>query len=238
MLKIAVCDDDRKMQELVKILIAKLENDREFELETDYFLKGEDLCVKHAKSEYDIICLDIVMDGINGIETAKRIRATDKDVTIIFMSSYDDYLRELFGVKAAAFIDKPIDPAKFKTALSEACDAILENSKMTYAYSYNKANKRVYIKEINYFENNAHLIKIHLNNGVEQYYGTMANVWSRVHGLHKFVMPSISFVIHVDFIEEFQTSEILMKNGVRVPISRRFRNQVAAEIFENIRGRD
>lgn len=236
MLKIAVCDDDRKVWEHIKGLIVEFENDFDCELTTTYFINGEDLCISHEKSRYDIICMDIVMDGINGVETAKRLRAVDKDVTIIFMSSYDDYLRELFGVKTAAFIDKPIDHAKFKTALSEACNSILENSKMTYVYSYNKAIKWVYIKDICYFENDAHLIKIHLKDSVKQYYDTMANVWRRVQGLHKFVMPSISFVIHVDFIEEFQSSEILMKSGERVPISRRFQGQVAAQIFKNIRG--
>ncbi|MGL6105003.1 response regulator [Romboutsia sp.] len=46
-------------------------------------------------STFDIIFLDIDMTGMNGIETAKKIREEDKTVKIVYVTNYTDYLMVL-----------------------------------------------------------------------------------------------------------------------------------------------
>ena len=44
------------------------------------------------KKDYDLLLLDIEIDGINGVEMAKQIRHDDETVQIIFITGYPDYM--------------------------------------------------------------------------------------------------------------------------------------------------
>ena len=112
--KIAVCDDERSVVE-------KIQNDissyRE-ECQIDRFYSGEELLL--SKGKYDIIFLDIDMHGMNGIETAKQIREKDKNVKIIYVTSYTDYVNYAFSVHAFAYLLKPIQRVDIYKQLEEA----------------------------------------------------------------------------------------------------------------------
>ena len=61
-----------------------------------------------SEEKFDIIFLDIDMGGINGIETAKKIRIYDKKVKIIYVTNYTDYTSSAFSVHAFGYLVKPI----------------------------------------------------------------------------------------------------------------------------------
>jgi len=90
-MKIAVCDDNR---EYLNIMSGEIREIYGSNAELDVFLKGEDLIsATNQKNSYDIIFLDMEMDGISGIETANIIRKSDEQVIIIFVTSYSKYMQ-------------------------------------------------------------------------------------------------------------------------------------------------
>lgn len=90
MLKIAYCDDVEKDRDNIVFALTQIEEKWKEEFELYSFSDGESLCAAVAKNHYDIILLDILMNGIDGIETATRIRAMGEENLIIFISSYDE----------------------------------------------------------------------------------------------------------------------------------------------------
>lgn len=90
MLKIAVCDDEKNIVEKIKCDIFSYPE----KCEIDGFYSGEELLL--SQKNYDIIFLDIDMKGMNGIEVAKRLREEDKNVKIIYVTSYTDYVNYAF----------------------------------------------------------------------------------------------------------------------------------------------
>ena len=61
---------------------------------------------------YDLLVLDIEMGAISGMEAAKKIRSVDKKCKIIFITAFDQYMRDAFDVSAIHYLDKPIDAEK------------------------------------------------------------------------------------------------------------------------------
>ena len=59
----------------------------------------------------DLIFLDIKMPGISGVEAAKKIRKSDKNVKIVFITAYDyfEYAQAAITVKAEDIILKPVE---------------------------------------------------------------------------------------------------------------------------------
>ena len=56
---------------------------------------------------YQVVFLDICMEGTNGIETAQRLRAADPDLLIVFVTSSPEYVWDAFPVHPFDYLLKP-----------------------------------------------------------------------------------------------------------------------------------
>lgn len=115
--KIAVCDDE--LSEIKKIcdFITRFSFESEIEFIVDRYTNGKSLIKAYnAKTEkYDIIFLDVEMPELNGIETAQLIREfPDRNVLIVFITSYPEYMQDSFDVQAFQYLTKPISYHLFK----------------------------------------------------------------------------------------------------------------------------
>ena len=88
MLKIAFCDDDLEILKELGILLDKYKKERDEDLTCTVFQSPLELLAAIEKGfSFDILFLDILMPGENGIETAKEIRQYDNNMKIIFLTS-------------------------------------------------------------------------------------------------------------------------------------------------------
>ena len=100
MLKIAVCDDSPLFLDLAVKFINKWSEERQLPVSIASFNNGDDLLVANADERMDIIFLDIIMPLLNGMDTARELRQTDKAVKIIFLTSSPEVALESYEVKA------------------------------------------------------------------------------------------------------------------------------------------
>ncbi len=117
--KIAVCDDE---QIFVDDVVVKIKEQSE-QCEISEYTSGEELL--NSSLEFNIIFLDIEMNGINGINAAFALRERGYDGMIIFLTSHTEFMPDAFKVKAFRFLDKPLDSEKFNEAFSEAKKEIM-----------------------------------------------------------------------------------------------------------------
>lgn len=105
--KIFIVEDDLDIQHLLQIY---LEN--EFELV--FSNNGLDAFEIYQQEIPDLVILDIMLPGINGLELCKQIRSVNEDVAIIFLSSRSEYDDRINGLKIGAddYIIKPFDPGE------------------------------------------------------------------------------------------------------------------------------
>src|SRR5512137_698603 len=70
----------------------------------------------------DVIVADISMPQLNGIEAARQIKKTDKNVKIVFLTMHPDatYAANAFEAGASGFVLKHSAPSELITAIQEA----------------------------------------------------------------------------------------------------------------------
>ena len=214
-MKIAICDDDISFTSKLEEIIKQESVNYGKKPEIDVFFDGETL-VKSIEDgqSYSMIFLDIEMKRMNGITAARRIRQLDRYTLIIYISSYDDYLKELFEVEPFRFISKPLQLQKLKQYFGEAIRKI-EGLNNIYSYSYNKEEYTVPIKEIVYFESNKRLINIRLNDGTEQsFYGKLNNVEKEIQKINKhFIRIHQSFLVNYSYVKRMTYSEVVLEHN-------------------------
>lgn len=95
MLEIAVCEDDKYSRIQIVRLLEKCAEIQESEISVREFENGEKLLREiRAGLGIHLIYMNIEMDGINGLNTAKMIRERDHTVQIIFVTNYETYALE------------------------------------------------------------------------------------------------------------------------------------------------
>ncbi len=96
--------DDEKLQ-LTNFRLTVEEVPMIDSLET--FGEGESALAWTKEHPVDVAFLDIEMGGMNGIELAKRLKQIDDNIQIVFVTAYEQYALEAFGVDALGYLLKP-----------------------------------------------------------------------------------------------------------------------------------
>jgi len=116
-MKIAICDDEKVWQTSLIKCLEQYSSERNIEISKTCFDSGKELT--ESTEKYDIIFLDFQMEKLNGIETAKKIRKTNTDSVIIFVSAFPQVAVDAYEVKAYRFLTKPINKTKLFKALDD-----------------------------------------------------------------------------------------------------------------------
>lgn len=115
--KLMVVDDSR----VAEIQIKKLLEDTDFEI-VAYCENGEAAIARYGEVQPDLVTMDIIMPGIDGLETAQVILKEHPEARIVMVSSlaYDDTIDEADCIGAKGFLYKPLEREALLKALEQA----------------------------------------------------------------------------------------------------------------------
>ncbi|WP_409967800.1 LytTR family DNA-binding domain-containing protein [Bengtsoniella intestinalis] len=222
MLKIAYCDDMKKDRDSIMISLGQIEDKWGEEFEITSFSSGESLCDSIAKNHYDIILLDILMNGINGIETATRIRAMGEESLIIFISSYDERVKELFKLGTIGFLDKPLQTGQLEEALLHASSILKKDESVYFTFNKNGSTQHISIKDIIYFENYKNEVILHTLKEDMRFYDSMKSVWEKLQSSDRFIMPHRAFIFNLGYVSIWIDKVTLKTTGVTYNIGNKY----------------
>lgn len=115
--RVMVVDDSRIME----LQIRKLLEDSDFEVAA-YCENGEEAIARYDEVQPDVVTMDIIMPGIDGLEAAQVLMYEHDDARVIMISSLgdDDMLQEVYGIGAQGVLFKPLNREALLAALKKA----------------------------------------------------------------------------------------------------------------------
>lgn len=222
-MNICVCDDEKIIHdEIERLLKMFLTNDAQFCI-TDLF-SGEALMDYYSNNnKFDIIFLDIEMNQINGIKTAEKIRETDENAIIIFVSSYASYVFEAFRLEALHFIVKPIKQSEFENVFRRALN---KYNTINSSISLRWLNERysIIINDITYIEGYKRHITVHTINEEFEAIGKISEILNALEP-HGFTRVHQGFIVNMNYIKRFDVSDVVLRDNTKVMISVRKRTE-------------
>jgi two-component system response regulator LytT len=218
-MKIAICDDDNNYRVIVKDLI-KLHNETNLNITIKEFCCGEDVITDYNSGiKYDVIFLDIEMKEMDGIQTALKIRNSDTDAIIVFITNHTKFVYQSFKTEAFDYLIKPIEKKKF----DEIFLRVLKKYQKQHCKITLKANESIStidIKEIVYIESNNHHIVFHLRKEIIECTGKLQEYENKLVD-HNFFRCHKSILINPAFIKIINNYDIITTFNEKVHISRR-----------------
>ncbi|NJJ37470.1 response regulator transcription factor [Clostridioides difficile] len=218
MINIAVCEDEKEAQLLIVDYIENILKNISIEYEIKKYLSGEELLENNLK-DIDILFLDIKMEKLNGMDTARMIRKMGSEMEIIFITSLIDYVQEGYEVRAYRYLLKPIEFEELKKHML-TCIKDIETNKDSYIIIKDKSNTyKIYLNEIKYIEVQKKEMLIHTINK-NFYIRYSLNKIEKELNLSRFIRCHKSFIVNLSHVENIKYNIAILESGEEVPISR------------------
>lgn len=219
--RIAICDDDKTAREYLYQLIILWSKEKESGAHVFcnlYSSSEEFLFYYEEDKSYDILLLDIEMKEMNGVDLAKRIRLENKELIIIFITGYSEYITDGYDVEALHYLLKPIQEDKLYMILDRAKDKIKKNEKALYLDTSTGVN-RLLINEIRYIEVRLNYISIY---GGETYTikKTLSSMEKELD--NRFVRCHRSYMVNLYYIRKIMRNEIILEDNTSIPLSKSY----------------
>lgn len=219
MIRIALCDDSSAFLEETKFMIERWDKCPQ-NIAMELFEDGDTLISAHAKKPFDIILLDVVMPLLSGIETAKELREKDKNVKIVFLTSSAEFAVDSYTVKASNYLLKPLKSEKLFLCLNELISE-LQSTPRCITVKGIDATHRISISDIEYIEaQGKHIIFSLVGNKTVKTSEPLYAYESILVIDDGFFKCHRSYIVNIHYIDSYSHSEIIMRSGYRIPISR------------------
>lgn len=231
MIEIAICDDEKMVMERIAALIKK----QNIDCHIESFQAGTELLA--AKRHFDLIFLDIQMNGINGMETAKAVREYDRKAVIIFVTAVKEYVFEAFDVGAFHYLLKPVEEQKFAEVFGNAVREIGERriQRETPALFIKTKNKSYTLRqsEIIFIESRNRKAAIHTTKNTLEVYAVMSGLQKELG--NSFYRCHRGYLVNMAHIAEYSSDMIEMDNGERVYLAKEKYQEFVREYMRYLR---
>lgn len=215
MIQIAFCDDNQAELQHIRDLLQQL---RPFDdnYEVTVFSSGEEL-LRSEKRPFDLLFLDVQMPELNGYDTAKRIRETDQNTVLIFLTGVAAPTVEVFQVSPFRYLMKQMDAA---TIVKELTAAFEEVSRKTQVITLRSGSDlvRLNISSVLYLTIAGRWVELVTDHGRQELRLKMAEMYDLL-APHGFSFSHKSYLVNFNRVLSITGSTVIMENGDILPIS-------------------
>lgn len=239
MIRIGVCDDASCCVERLAESINDWADLRNISVQLLKFRSGEEVLFDlEDQGDFAAVFMDIELDGMNGMETALKLREENRLVSIVFVSQYEQYLKEMFRVYPFQFVEKPVSRQKVYKVL----DQIVEEQRFfneSFIFRYNRKTFNIDLKQVLYFVSEKRIIRVLMEKGREQvFYGKLDELEEILSGYnHHFLRIHKSYLVNQRQIEQYHSKNIVMRNGDVLAVSRGKRSMVCQQHMKLLAGK-
>lgn len=221
-IKIAVCDDLQTERYNILSMLHKYMDIHEYAFTIDEFVSGEDLLAADVNA-YDLIILDIFMDKINGIDTAKELIKRENSAKIIFCSTSNEFAAESYEVDAIRYLTKPLSEEKLFFTLNRYFQTYTAMQMLTY--KSNRIDEHILISDVIWIEASGHKCIIHTVNGDITTTTTLSQFYDQLKDAD-FIKPIRYALVPLRMISGVPTNKLKLFDGTEISIGRDLKQYV------------
>lgn len=226
-MRIAVCDDDGPEISRIRKLIAEYQMSRKESIDCHYYTNSIDFLSELKGGEYDIVLLNVRMPAIGGMQAAQELRELDKNVRLVFVSASAEYAVESYSVGAYYYLLKPIEEGPFFSLLDKIRGELSTQIEQGFILKSREEVVWIAFARLAYVEVIDKTLYFHLSEGtVREVNAALVDFERKLLSRPEFLKTHRSYLVNLSYIQAAENDCVVMKNGYRVPVSRRRRGQV------------
>ena len=217
MIRFAICDDEPWMAREISGRLARYMEERRLSAySVGCFSSGRALL---EGGVFDVVFLDIQMDGPDGMETARLLRRRGDHSLLVFVTVLRDCAIDAFQVEACDYLLKPLDGARFCRTMDRVLKALGRRAAGDLVIQRGSGCEVVPLSDVVYCEVMGRKLYLHKRDGtVTDYYDRLENLERQVDG--RFFKCHRSYLVNLDYVRGYQDGRAALSQGETVPVSR------------------
>ena len=222
MLRIGICDDQMEARDALRFQLEKVLREESEQIVYE-FSTGESAVrwlIKHP-GEIDLLFLDVEMKGINGMEAAGQIREFDRDICLVFVTGYTDYVFDGYKVNALDYVIKPVGAERIREVLKRVREQIFDGREKSFCFKTPEGTYRLPLSDISCFYSDKRKVNVVCAGREEKlsyaFYGKLDEVEEQLSGA--FVRVHQRYLVNPKWVTRIGGESVTV-DGQSIPISR------------------
>lgn len=236
MIHIAVCDDEKCMSEKIEKLAKDFFRKKNTDILVVQYSSGEKLLKSNER--IDLLFLDIGMEGMDGIETAKLLRAHGYKGFLVFITVLKEMVFQSFEVQPFDYLVKPVQEEQFERTMERLFLSIqdrLSPEIVNLLVQKRYESTILSFQDIIYCEIIDRKVYLHLMSGeVIDYYERIENLEKKLDG--SFFRCHRSYLINLNHLKSYRNNSAYMADGTEIPVSRLRSKEFSNVILRHMKG--
>lgn len=215
-MRIAILEDEIPVAEDIKNKIRNSKVPSSYKTEISVFRNGAELI--GAEKSFDVIFADYKLENNeNGMDVIRTVRETDKNVKVVFLTNYPEYVFESFKLDTFRYIIKPVK----EEDLDEALLQIVKNYYNSMLIRVGEKSKVTYInaKDIKYAESNKRYSYFNIGDSRIFINKSISDIEEILNPMF-FFRISRFFIVNFDYVENISATSVTMQGGKVLAVSR------------------
>ncbi len=222
-LDIAVCDDVKADLDFIADCLKDVCADMDITAHINLFSSGEAFLSAAAEKNYNIVFMDIYMNGISGIEAVRA--CVGKGCRFIFTSVSSEHTLEAFSLNAAHYLMKPVSREAVTEALKRCIVVPAEKPVKTLCIKTGRKNVHIPMESILYIEVRDKICEVHTEKEIYRTYTSLGALFELLDG-DIFIRAQQSFAVNMYFIVALYYDSVLLRDGTEIALSRRHSGKI------------
>lgn len=230
-LAIAICDDLAEERLSLAQMVQACCRQRGMTAELRLFGSGDELLSIYSKpGQFQLVFLDIYMPGRSGTDTARLIRAMDRDVAILFATTSQDHGLESFEVQASDYLVKPFRQDEVARALDWCLEHIPDPLRCLSVLAEGE-RWELPLSSICYIDVYGHQCRIHTAREVVVARRGLDDLEETINS-RDFLRCHRCALINMNFVQGMEGNDFRMSDNSLIPISSASLSQIRSQFID------
>lgn len=234
MIKVAFCDDDINALGEMQVFFDRYRRERNRAIiYTAFHSPIEMIADIERGARFDVLFLDILMPGQNGIETAAEIRGYDRNVKIVFLTSTPEFAVKSYEVEAYFYQLKPLRWESFSRVMDSVLEKCEREQEAGLILRCKNGITFLESMQLEFCEVIQRTLFLHLSSGkVLESTGSLDELSRRLAPCGCFLRPHRSYLIHLGYVQSISYRAVTMSSLTEIPIPRGKYNEIKDAFLE------
>lgn len=230
-MKVAIVDDIKDYRESAGKAIFNWAKDRKEAVSIKGYKSGESFLAALNTESFDIVFMDIYMDGLTGIEAAQKLREISLDTLLIFMTTSIDHMAEAFPCRAFDYIMKPVDIERLYKALDEAVK-VLPESKPYITITFEKQAINIFISDILYVLSELNYCLIYTKQNQYRIRSQFSKFVDELSQYPQFYVINRGIAVNLDNVLDIKELDCKLSDNTLLPVSKKQKHNAEQALID------
>lgn len=228
MIRVAFCDDDISALNKMQEFLDRYCRERGWEIAHTVFSSSVELLAEIERGvQFDVLFLDILMPGQNGIEAAAEIRNYDTNVKIVFLTASPEFAVQSYAVRAYFYQLKPLHEEAFFRVLDAALEECRQERERSLILRCKGVITRIEPERLEFCEVLHRTLLFHLISGkMLESTGSLDELGRQLAPYGCFLRIHRSYIVNLEYVQNISCRVVTMTSLTEIPIPRGKYNEI------------